>query len=62
VAQSLRKIDGGPSRYYPGGRIKFDENGRRVDAGLTIVQWQKGTPVTVYPPELAMAAPIWAKK
>jgi branched-chain amino acid transport system substrate-binding protein len=62
VAQSLRKIDGGPSRYYPGGRIKFDDNGRRVDAGLTIVQWQKGTPVTVYPPELAMASPIWAKK
>jgi branched-chain amino acid transport system substrate-binding protein len=62
VAQSLRKIDGGPSRYYPGGRIKFDDNGRRVDAGLTIVQWQKGTPVTVYPPELAMAQPIWAKK
>ncbi len=62
VAQSLRKIDGGPSKYYPGGRIKFDDNGRRVDAGLTIVQWQKGTPVTVYPPELAMASPIWAKK
>jgi branched-chain amino acid transport system substrate-binding protein len=62
VAQSLRKIDGGPSRYYPGGRIKFDDNGRRVDAGLTIVQWQKGTPVTVYPPELAVAAPIWAAK
>ena len=62
VAQSLRKIDGGPSKYYPGGRIKFDENGRRVEAGLTIVQWQKGTPVTVYPPELAMASPIWAKK
>jgi branched-chain amino acid transport system substrate-binding protein len=62
VAQSLRKIDGGPSKYYPGGRIKFDDNGRRVEAGLTIVQWQKGTPVTVYPPELAMAQPIWAKK
>ncbi|HWV92287.1 MAG TPA: ABC transporter substrate-binding protein, partial [Burkholderiales bacterium] len=62
VAQWLRKIDGGPSRYYPGGRIKFDDNGRRVEAGLTIVQWQKGTPVTVYPPELAMASPIWAKK
>ena len=62
VAVSLRKIDGGPSRYYPGGRIKFDEVGRRVDAGLTIVQWQKGTPITVYPPELAMAAPVWGKK
>ena len=59
---ALRKIDGGPSKYYPSGRIKFDDNGRRVDAGLTIIQWQKGVPVTVYPPELAMAAPIWVKK
>lgn len=62
VTVALRKIDGGPSKYYPGGRIKFDDNGRRVDAGLTIIQWQKGVPVTVYPPELAMAAPIWVKK
>ena len=62
VTVALRKIDGGPSKYYPSGRIKFDDNGRRVDAGLTIIQWQKGVPVTVYPPELAMAAPIWVKK
>jgi branched-chain amino acid transport system substrate-binding protein len=61
VAVALRKMDGGPSKFYPGGRIKFDENGRRVDAGLTIIQWQKGTPITVYPPELAMAPPIWNK-
>jgi hypothetical protein len=40
---------------------EFDENGRRVDAGLTIIQWQKGTPITVYPPELAMAPPVWNK-
>ena len=61
VAVALRKIDGGPSKFYPGGRIKFDDNGRRVDAGLTIVQWQKGTPITVYPPELAVAPPVWGK-
>ena len=29
--------------------IKFDDKGRRVDAGLTIIQWQSGVPVTVYP-------------
>ena len=62
VATALRAIDGGPSKYYPGGRIKFDDKGRRVDAGLTIIPWQQGTPVTVYPPELAMAKPIWVKK
>lgn len=61
VAVALRKIDGGPSKFYPGGRIKFDNMGRRVDAGLTIIQWQKGTPVTVHPPELAVATPIWKK-
>lgn len=62
VAVALRKIDSGPSRFYPGGRIKFDDMGRRVDAGLNIIQWQKGVPVTVYPPELAVVAPIWVKK
>ena len=62
VAQALRTMDGGPSKFYPGGLIKFDQMGRRVDAGLTIIQWQSGMPVTVYPPDLAMAQPIWPKK
>jgi branched-chain amino acid transport system substrate-binding protein len=62
VAQALRTMDGGPSKFYPGGQIKFDEMGRRVNAGLTIIQWQSGVPVTVYPPDLAMAQPIWPKK
>lgn len=62
VAQALRTIDLGPSKYYPGGQIKFDGMGRRVGAGLTIIQWQKGVPVTVYPDDLAMAKPIWPKK
>jgi len=47
-------LDGGPSKLYPGGQIKFDAKGRRVDAGLTIIQWQSGIPVTVYPPNLAL--------
>jgi branched-chain amino acid transport system substrate-binding protein len=62
VATALHTVDGGPSKYYPGGRIKFDENGRRADAGLTVIQWQSGVPVTIYPPELAVAAPFWPKK
>lgn len=61
VAEALRKLDGGPSSYYPGGELKFDETGRRVGAGLTIIQWQGGKPITVYPPQLAVAAPIWPK-
>lgn len=61
VAQAIREMDTteGPAKYFPGGRIRFDEKGRRVDAALVIVQWQSGEPVTVYPPESAMADPIW---
>jgi branched-chain amino acid transport system substrate-binding protein len=55
-------LDGGPSKLYPGGQIKFDAKGRRVDAGLTIIQWQSGIPVTVYPPNLALAQAVWSKK
>lgn len=43
-------------------RMKFDEKGRRVGAGLAIIQWQNGVPVTVYPPEAAVSQPIWPKK
>jgi len=61
VAEALRSMDGGPSKYYPLGEIKFDEKGRRVGAGMTIVQWQSGVPVTVFPPQLALAQPFWPK-
>lgn len=61
VAEAMRSLDEGPSPYYPGGEVKFDEKGRRVGAGLTIIQWQDGIPVTVYPPDLAVAEPIWPK-
>jgi branched-chain amino acid transport system substrate-binding protein len=62
VAEAIRTMDDGPSKYYPGGRMKFDDKGRRVGAGLAIIQWQNGVPVTVYPPEAAVAPPIWPKK
>ena len=62
VATALHTMDDGPSKYYPGGEIKFDENGRRVGAGLAIIQWQSGVPVTIYPNDLAMAKPIWPQK
>jgi branched-chain amino acid transport system substrate-binding protein len=61
LADALRTIDAGPSKYYPLGEIKFDEKGRRVGAGMTIVQWQSGVPVTVFPPQLALAQPFWPK-
>ncbi len=61
VAEAIRNMDTteGPARYFPGGRVKFDENGRRVDADVVIVQWQAGVPVTVYPVDSAVKEPIW---
>lgn len=61
VAEALRTMDGGPSKYYPGGKIKFEADGKRTGAGLTIIQWQNGTPVTIYPPDLAMSKANWPK-
>jgi branched-chain amino acid transport system substrate-binding protein len=61
VGEALRTMDAGPSKYYPLGEIKFDEKGRRIGAGMTIVQWQAGVPMTVFPPELALAKPFWPK-
>jgi branched-chain amino acid transport system substrate-binding protein len=61
VAQAIRRMDvtDGPARFFPGKRIRFDEHGRRIDAELLVVQWQNGEPKTVYPPNAALAAPIW---
>jgi branched-chain amino acid transport system substrate-binding protein len=61
VATALHTMDGGPSKYYPGGKIKFGPDGRREGASLTIIQWQHGVPVTIYPPDLAMAKANWPK-
>jgi branched-chain amino acid transport system substrate-binding protein len=64
VADAIRAMDTreGPAKFFPGGRVKFDEMGRRVDADLAIVQWQNGVPTTVYPAGSALAQPIWPKQ
>jgi branched-chain amino acid transport system substrate-binding protein len=59
VAEALRNLEGGASEYYPGGTLSFDEMGRREGASLTIIQWQDGVPVTIFPEELAVAEPEW---
>jgi len=59
VAQALRtmNLSGGAASFFPGtGKLRFEENGRRADASLLIVQWQKGVPITVYPPKDASPA------
>ena len=64
VAEAIRGMDTteGPAKYFPGGRVKFDDNGRRIGADVVVVQWQNGVPVTVYPQASAMAQPVWPKR
>ena len=63
VAEALHTMDvtDGAARYFPGQRIKFDADGRRVGADMVIAQWQNGEPWTVYPPNLAATKVIWPK-
>jgi len=62
VAQAIRNLDEGRIPYFPGGELKFDEAGHRVGATLTVIQWQNGVPVTVFPEDVALAKPIWPKQ
>ncbi len=62
VAVAIRGLDEGRSPYFPGGRIKFDAAGHREGATLTVIQWQNGVPVTVFPEENAVAKPLWPGK
>jgi branched-chain amino acid transport system substrate-binding protein len=64
VNAAIRSMDltDGPARFFAGGRVKFDETGKREGARIVIVPWRNGEPVTVYPPEAALAKPISPKK
>jgi branched-chain amino acid transport system substrate-binding protein len=64
VAAAIRRMDTteGPAKFFPGGRIKFDDAGRRVGAQLVISQWQNGKPVVVFPTDIAVAPAIWPKQ
>ena len=64
VADEIRKMDikDGPAGVaFPGG-VKFDEKGRRMNAPLVMVQWQKGVPVTIAPPDRALGKVLWPKQ
>ena len=64
VAEAIRKIDvtDGPAKFFPGGRLRFEANGRRAGAPLVIIQWQGGKPRTVYPAGAATAKLKWPKR
>ena len=61
VADAIRKMDltTGPALLFPGHRLQFDANGRRIGAEVVTVQWHDGRPVTVFPEASAAAKPIW---
>ena len=64
VAEAIRKMDTttGPANYFPGGRLQFDEKGRRVGADIVLLQWQNGVPVPVYPADIAASKLTWGGK
>lgn len=64
VGAAMHAMDGsqGSSRYFPGGNVKFDANGRRVGAELVILQWQSGEPKPIYPASMAVTRAAWFKK
>lgn len=45
----------GPARYYLGGHLKFEPNGRRAAAVPAVFQWKNGLPLTVLPEADAQA-------
>ena len=51
----------GPALFFPDGRLKYDDKGRRVGAKLCVVQWRNGKPVPVHPPSIAVADAVWSK-
>lgn len=61
AAMHAMDLTDGPAKYFTGDRIRFDEQGHRIDAEILVVQWQDGKAVTVYPPQAAVARPIWPK-
>jgi len=63
VADAIRTMEGSSAaKYFPGGKLKFEPNGRRAGAELVILQWQNGEPKPVYPTSLATAKAAWPKK
>ena len=64
VKDALHTMDitSGASDYFAGGRVRFDETGKRRDAGILVIQWQDGQPRTVYPESAALGNIIWPSR
>ena len=64
VAAAIRSFNesGGAARFFPGGKLSFEPNGRRANSELVIIQWQNGEPKTVYPSSFAATTAVWPKR
>ena len=54
------KIESGPAAMALNGPVAFDAKGVRVNPPALLLQWQNGVPLAVYPPDVALAAPLKA--
>lgn len=63
VSAAIHELDmtDGPALFFPDGRLKYDDKGRRVGAKLCIVQWRNGKPVPVYPESIAATDAVWPR-
>lgn len=52
----------GPSDYYLGDKLAFDDKGRRLGGAVGLIQWQGGKPLLVWPTSDAVAQPNWPKQ
>jgi branched-chain amino acid transport system substrate-binding protein len=61
VAEAMRKarFDGGWTKAMPGGAVQFDHNGLNTLSSPIMVQWRKKELATVWPKDIARAAPVW---
>jgi branched-chain amino acid transport system substrate-binding protein len=61
IAKMLHTMDLSESEaadVWPGG-VSFDKTGMRKDADVMLVQWQKGSPVLIWPLKIAAAKGVW---
>ena len=63
VADAIRTMDSteGAAKFFPGGRLKFNDKGQRIGTETVILQWRDGKPVPVYPADVAVTTAFWPK-
>ena len=63
VADAIRTMDSteGAAKFFPGGRLKFNDKGQRIGTETVILQWRDGKPLPVYPADVAVTTAFWPK-